>query len=138
MTTRRSVLKILASVPFISVLLAPRESVAKAEKALPTCRNLSHVFKEIRTFVKQHPGATVLSADDPRNRSIGWSAYKTYYSPNRASYEVNLYCTIKLDSLKSGKALLGFTPAQQEWLRGALRSVKGRQELAKALMKPDW
>lgn len=43
----------------------------------PTHTSLHRLFDDVRAFVRQHPGASVLSSDDPRTRQLGWTAFKT-------------------------------------------------------------
>lgn len=44
---------------------------------LPTHTTLVALFDDVRAFVREHPGATLLNADDPGIWSIGWTASKT-------------------------------------------------------------
>lgn len=93
----------------------------------PTHESLAQLFADVRTFVTEHPGATVLAADDPMTRQIGWAASK-----------------IEGEHEHSQLFMIGLTAIKQELtelpdghpLRTDLRSAQGRQRIAALLADP--
>jgi hypothetical protein len=62
-------------------ILATEGAVEREEPSpryeAPSHTSLHQLFEDVRVFVRQHPGASVLSSDDPRTRQLGWTAFKT-------------------------------------------------------------
>lgn len=92
----------------------------------PTHQSLEQLFAAVRAFVKRHPGASVVSSDDPRARQLGWSAMKT-------EGEVEHYqrFSIALTSLK--ECMTGL--AVDDPLRANLACAEGRARIAAQLMQ---
>lgn len=137
MLTKRSVLTFLAGLPVVGLFvpkLAQVEILPEEIYPEPTDTDLKKVFDEIRAFVKEHPGAIVSSADEPQWQFLGWAAYKQY-GAKPDSYEVSRHWTISLHSFKQG-GLDRFPYFQQEMVKMALRTLKGRENICSALMKP--
>lgn len=92
-----------------------------------THTSLVALFADLRAFVRQHPAASVLAADDPWTRSIGWVAFK-----REGDVEHSERFSIGLLAVKKALAEL---PSDAP-LRSELMSAQGRARLAQRLADP--
>lgn len=102
---RRSFLELLAVLPGLGWLASPSEALAGERE--PPLLTLQEIFDDIQKFVAEHPGATVISADNPGQLRLGWVAFKTYENTglNRVSsiegpYEISKHWEISISRLK--------------------------------------
>lgn len=93
----------------------------------PTHTSLTELFSDLREFVRNHPGAGVLTADEPWTRSLGWVAFKT-----EGEVEHSARFTIGIVNLKRALADI---PSDAP-LRVELLSAQGRASLAQRLADP--
>jgi hypothetical protein len=93
----------------------------------PTHESLSQLFADVRAFVMAHPGATVLAADDPLTRQIGWTAFKV-----EGDVEHSQLFMMGLTSIKQALTEL---PAGHPLRTDLLRS-EGRRRIAGLLADP--
>lgn len=91
---------------------------------LATHTSLQLLFAEIRTFVKEHPGATVISADDPSARLIGWAAFVI-----EGGVEHTMHCSIGFSSLNRQTLPPGF--------RSEFGASEGRRAIAGRLTRGE-
>jgi len=61
----------------------------------PTHRTLAGIAEALASFELQHPGSTVIAADDRHNHLLGWRAYKQYEGET-----VSMVCTISLRAVR--------------------------------------
>lgn len=111
-------------------ILATEGVVERQEPAspyeAPSHTSLHQLFEDVRTFVRQHPGASVLSSDDPRTRQLGWTAFKT-----EGDVEHCQRFTISLTAVKEARL-----PADDP-LRTDLARAEGRARIAARLAVPS-
>jgi hypothetical protein len=112
-------------------LLGIVEGITYQPPLEPTDTSLKKVFDEIQEFVRTHPGARVLSADNPRWGFLGWVAY---VDGTATTPEIYQYWTIALRSARDRMFLIGFTEDQQTMIQEAFRTGQGRQRLIEALI----
>lgn len=91
----------------------------------PTHTSLVALFADVRAFVQKHPGATVLPADDPMTRQLGWVAFKM-----EGEYEHSERFSLSLTSVKAALAEL----PPDDPLRSEMTRPEGRQRIAARLM----
>jgi hypothetical protein len=90
-----------------------------------THTSISALFADVRAFVQNHPGATVLCADDPMTRQLGWVAFKT-----EGEHDHCERFSISLTSIKAGLTEL----SPDDPLRSEMSQAEGRRRIAARLM----